>query len=113
MGAACSLFHLGSPGEALPPDPDAVTVIVHNNLTPPAPLTVFIITEGGSTERLGQVGGASTERFTSRVPPAGSARLYARGGGGERTSRSVALRLGQILEWDLFANFISERFGGG
>jgi archaellum component FlaG (FlaF/FlaG flagellin family) len=111
--SGCALFRPGTPGQELPADPDAITVVVRNNLTPPTTLTVYMVTDAGTSTRLGQVTGVTTERFTARVPPVGRARLYARtSDGGERNSNAVSLRPGQVLEWDVFANVISERFGG-
>jgi hypothetical protein len=113
LAGACSWFRPGATGEPVPADPDAITIIVQNNVMPPTPITVYIIEEGGTSTRLGQVSGASTERFTPRIPPTGRAQLYARSSdGGERTSNFVSLRQSQILEWDLFTNIVTERFGG-
>jgi hypothetical protein len=114
LAGACSWFRPGPAGEAIPPDPDAITIIVQNNVMPPTLVTVYIIEEGGTSTRLGEVSGASTERFTPRIPPTGRAQLYARSSdGGERVSNFVSLRPAQTLEWDLFTNIVTERFGGG
>jgi hypothetical protein len=114
LAGACSWFRPGAAGEPMPADPNAITIVVQNNVMPPTAITVYIIEEGGTSTRLGQVSGASTERFTPRIPPTGRARLYARSSdGGERTSNFVSLRPSQTLEWDLFTNIVTERFGGG
>jgi hypothetical protein len=113
LAGASSWLRPGAAGEPMPADPDAITIIVQNNVMPPIPITVYIIEETGTSTRLGQVSGASTERFTPRIPPTGRAQLYARSSdGGERVSNSVSLRPSQTLEWDLFTNVVTERFGG-
>jgi hypothetical protein len=99
-------------GEEPPVDPDAITVDVRNNVSPPTGITVYVLTDAGTRYRLGTVTGSSTERFVVDVPPVGRIRFYARTSEGrEIASNPVSLRPSQMLEWDLFSNVVSERYG--
>jgi hypothetical protein len=93
-------------------DPEAILVHVRNNLSPPTALTVFVITDAGTRARLGTMSGSTTERFVVDVPPVGRVRFYGRTDDGrEVASNPVSLRPRQQLEWDVFANVVTERFG--
>jgi hypothetical protein len=112
LAAGCAALQR-SAGQEPPVDPDAITVEVRNKLTPPTALTVYVVTEAGTRSRLGVVTGSTTGRFVVNVPPLGQVRFYARTSeGGDVASNPVTLRQRQILEWDVFANIVSQRFGG-
>lgn len=102
-----------SAGEEPPIDPEAITVLVRNNLSPPTALTAFVITDGGTRARLGTMSGSTTETFVVDVPPVGRVRFYGRTDDGrEVASNPVSVRPRQRLEWDVFTNVVTERFGG-
>jgi hypothetical protein len=100
-----------SAGEGPPPDPDAILVLVRNNLTPPTAITVYVVTDAGTRTRLGTMTGATTEQFVVDVPPVGRARFYGRTDDGrEAASNPISLRPRQQLDWDVFTNVVTERF---
>jgi hypothetical protein len=114
MAAGCGAIRrsIESAGEEPPVDPEAILVHVRNNLSPPTALTVFVITDAGTRARLGTMSGSTTERFVVDVPPVGRVRFYGRTDDGrEVASNPVSLRPRQQLEWDVFANVVTERFG--
>src|SRR5690606_3174245 len=56
--------------------------------------------------------GSTTQRFVVSVPPVGRVRFYGRTEDGrEVASNPVSLRPRQQLEWDVFTNVVTERFG--
>jgi len=112
--AGCSVIRrsIESAGEEPPVDPDAIFVSVRNNLSPPVAMTVFVITDAGTRARLGTMSGSTTQRFVVSVPPVGRVRFYGRTEDGrEVASNPVSLRPRQQLEWDVFTNVVTERFG--
>ena len=112
VGAGCAAIQRGV-GQEPPVDPEAITLDVRNNVSPPTSITVYVFTDAGTRQRIGTVSGSSTDRFVLDVPPVGRVRFYARTAeGGEIASNPVSLRPSQTLEWDLFSNVVSERYGG-
>jgi hypothetical protein len=113
LAAGCGAIRrsMESAGEGPPPDPDAILVLVRNNLTPPTAITVYVVTDAGTRTRLGTMTGATTEQFVVDVPPVGRARFYGRTDDGrEAASNPISLRPRQQLDWDVFTNVVTERF---
>lgn len=87
-----------------------IVVQVQNDLVPPAPLTIFLVPDGGIRRLLGTVQGSGT--VTIRNPPIGRYRLLARTDvGREIISDPVIAVLGDALKWDLYTNVISAARG--
>lgn len=87
---------------------DLATVVVENNLAPPAQVTVYAVSSIGSQERVGIVAPGTTRslRFSAGVG-SGQIRLIARADGGQQvTSQPIPLQGGQTVRWSLFANNI-------
>lgn len=106
--AACA--STGQAGGAAADDgPATATVVVNNNLTIPAPLSVYLVPEAGVRRLLGNVspGEASPMAVTGALAP-GRYRLLARtNGGADRVSDPFALSEGERVTWNLQSNIVS------
>lgn len=90
----------------------AVAVTVHNNLIPPTPVSVYMVSQTGQERYLGMIvsGSARTLRYEG-LPPVGEYRLLARSETSSRRVVSNILLMDGVtaLEWTLENNFVEIR----
>jgi hypothetical protein len=83
-------------------------VEVHNDLIPPAALTIYLVPESGVRRLIGNVGPGQTRTLSIREPMAGRHRLLARTtGGNDIVSNSITIGAMDTLRWNLSSNIVT------